>query len=351
MSVSERRIARRFILNVPLQLLPIKAPSQAARTVETMNISNRGVYFTTDLPLCQGQLVQVLLQMPKEITGNVVNARRFTGRVAHVDPHAFANGMSGVGVQFLHYGELALQLHEQELESSEARSIQQGLLPKEIPQFPGYEIATAWQSARVVGGDYFDVLPFDTDSLGLCIADVAGKGFSAALLMSNLQAAVRGLAAPSLPPNELCLRLNSLLCRNMEGDRFVTFFYAQLDGQARRLSYANAGHSPPIVLHRDGSHHRLKEGGGVLGLFSYQTFASGVIHLQPGDRLILFTDGVTEASNTGKEEFGEQRLLELLQAHRTSTPYEIKNKILDALADFNRSNWHDDVTLLILAVS
>jgi len=257
MSVSERRIARRFILNVPLQLLPIKAPSQAARTVETMNISTRGVYFTTDLPLCQGQLVQVLLQMPKEITGNVVNARRFTGRVAHVDPNGFANGMSGVGVQFLYYGELALQLHEQELESSEARSIQQGLLPKEIPQFPGYEIATAWQSARVVGGDYFDVLPFDADSLGLCIADVAGKGFSAALLMSNLQAAVRGLAAPSLPPNELCLRLNSLLYRNMEGDRFVTFFYAQLDSPARRLSYANAGHSPPIVLHRDGSHHRL----------------------------------------------------------------------------------------------
>jgi sigma-B regulation protein RsbU (phosphoserine phosphatase) len=137
----------------------------------------------------------------------------------------------------------------------------------------------------------------------------------------------------------------------MEGDRFVTFFYAQLDGPARRLSYANAGHSPPIVLHRDGSHHRLKEGGGVLGVFSDQTFASGIIRLQPGDRLILFTDGVTEAGNPGKEEFGEQRLLELLEAHRSSTPAEIKNRILGALADFNRSNWHDDVTLLILAVS
>jgi Stage II sporulation protein E (SpoIIE) len=223
MSVSERRMARRFILNVPLQLLPIKASSQAAWAVETMNISTRGVYFTTDLPLCQGQLVQVLLQMPKEITGNVVNARRFTGRVAHVDPNGFANGLSGVGVQFLYYGELALQLHEQEQENSEARSIQQGLLPKEIPQFPGYEIASAWQSARVVGGDYFDVLPFDADSLGLCIADVAGKGFSAALLMSNLQAAVRGLAAPSLPPNELCLRLNALLHRNMEGIASLRF--------------------------------------------------------------------------------------------------------------------------------
>jgi sigma-B regulation protein RsbU (phosphoserine phosphatase) len=351
MSASERRTAHRFILSVPLQLQLIQAPSLAARELKTMNISTRGVYFATDLPLCQGQLVQVLLQMPKEISGNVVNERRFTGRVAHVDPNEFANGMSGVGVQFLRYGEIAVQLHEQEQENSEARSIQQGLLPKAIPQFPGYEIASAWQSARVVGGDYFDVLPFDSDALGLCIADVAGKGFSAALLMSNLQAAVRGLAAPSLPPNELCLRLNALLHRNMEGDRFVTFFYAQLDGPARRLSYANAGHSPPIVLHRDGSHHRLKEGGGVLGVFSDQTFASGIIRLQPGDRLILFTDGVTEAGNPGKEEFGEQRLLELLEAHRSSTPAEIKNRILGALADFNRSNWHDDVTLLILAVS
>jgi sigma-B regulation protein RsbU (phosphoserine phosphatase) len=113
----------------------------------------------------------------------------------------------------------------------------------------------------------------------------------------------------------------------------------------------NAGHNPPIVLHRDGSHHRLKEGGGVLGIFSEQTFESGIIHLQSGDRVILFTDGVTEAGNPGKEEFGEQRLLEVLGAHRTATPAEIKNKVLGALADFNRSNWHDDVTLLILSVS
>jgi len=351
MSVSERRMARRLVLNLPLLLQPIKTPSLAAREVNAVNISTRGVYFSTDLPLAQGHLVQVHLQMPKEISGNVVSKRSFTGRVAHVNPKEFPNGMSGVGVQFLYYGEIAIQLHEQEQEISEARSIQRGLLPREIPQLPGYEMASAWQSARDVGGDYFDVLPLDTDVLGLCIADVAGKGFSAALLMSNLQAAVRGLAAPSLPPDELCLRLNALLHRNMEGDRFVTFFYAHLDGAARRLSYVNAGHKPPIVLHRDGSHHRLKEGGGVLGVFSDQTFASGIIHLQSGDRLILFTDGVTEARNAREEEFGEQRLLKLLEANRTSTPAEIKNKILNALVDFNRSEWHDDVTLLILAVA
>src|SRR5260370_25276964 len=256
MSVSERRAARRFISNFPLQLQPTKTPSLAARATKAMNVSTRGVYFATDLPLCQGQLVQVLLQMPIEVTGKVVNERCFTGRVAHVHLNEFANGMSGVGVQFLHYEEIAVQLQEQEQEISEARSIQKGFLPKEIPQLPGYEIASAWRSARVVGGDYFDVLHFDGNELGLCIADVAGKGFSAALLMSSLQAAVRGLAAPSLAPNELCVRLNALLHRNMEGDRSVTFFYGQLDSPARRLSYVNAGHNPPIVVHRDGSHHR-----------------------------------------------------------------------------------------------
>src|SRR5258708_39543604 len=108
MSVSERRIARRFILNVPLQLLPIKGPSQAAWAVETMNISTRGVYFTTNLPLSPGQLVQVLLQMPKEITGNVVNPRRFTGRVTHMDHNGFANMISGVGVHSLYYAILVI---------------------------------------------------------------------------------------------------------------------------------------------------------------------------------------------------------------------------------------------------
>jgi len=178
------------------------------------------------------------------------------------------------------------QFHEQEHEIAEARAIQEGFLPKEISQLAGYEIASAWQSARVVGGDYFDVLPFGDESCGLCIADVAGKGLPAALLMSNLQAAVRGLASPSLAPDELCVRLNALLCRNMASDRFVTLFYAHLDGPTRRLQYVSAGHNPPFVLHADGSHERLREGGCVLGVFPNQAFKSGVMQLQSGDRMV-----------------------------------------------------------------
>jgi len=247
--------------------------------------------------------------------------------------------------------EIASQLHQQEHEIAEARSIQEGFLPKEIPQLPGYEITGAWQSARVVGGDYYDVLAFGQDKLGLCIADVAGKGMPAALVMSNLQAAVRGLASPLVPPDDLCARLNDLLYRNTTSDRFVTFFYAQLDGPTRFLRYVNAGHNAPIVLHRNGSHDRLREGGIVLGVFPGQLFALGTIQLEPGDRVVLFTDGVTEAGGHQGEEFGDARLLLVLEQNRASNAKQIQKKILDAAAAFSQSAWHDDATLLVVDVN
>ena len=247
--------------------------------------------------------------------------------------------------------EMISQLQLQKQEIADARAIQQGLLPKEIPQLPGYEIATAWQSALTVGGDYFDILPFGEEALGLCIADVAGKGLSAALLMSNLQAAVRGLASASLAPDGLCSRLNALLFRNMTSDRFITFFYAQLDGPTRLFRYASAGHNPPFLLRGDGTHQRLREGGGVLGVFPSQKFDMGSAHLAAGDRVILFTDGVTEANNPEGEEFGEARLLALLEQNRGSSAGELQRRILNAVAAFSGGHWQDDITLLLLAVS
>ncbi len=245
---------------------------------------------------------------------------------------------------------IASQFHQQENEIAEARAIQEGFLPKEIPQLAGYEIASAWQSARVVGGDYFDVLPFERETFGLCIADVAGKGLPAALLMSNLQAAVRGLASAALSPDDLCARLNALLCRNMASDRFVTLFYAQLEGPARRLRYTSAGHNAPFVLHEDGSHERLSKGGGVLGVFANQTFQADVAELRRGDRVVLFTDGVTEASNAEDEEFGEERLLGVLQENRGVSARELQKKILQTASEFCGGIWRDDATLLVVAV-
>jgi sigma-B regulation protein RsbU (phosphoserine phosphatase) len=246
--------------------------------------------------------------------------------------------------------EIAHQLHQQEREISEARTIQEGFLPKDIPQLAGYEIAGTWQPARTVGGDYFDFLAFGGDTLGFCIGDVAGKGMPAAMLMSNLQAGVRGMASPELAPEILCERLNSLVCRNIASDRFITFFYAQLDGGARRLRYVNAGHNAPIVFHRDGSYDRLQEGGGVLGVFQLQTFAAGTKELQPGDRVVLFTDGVTEASDPENEEYGESRLLRLLEENRGASAVELQRKILTSAGEFCRGQWHDDATLIVIAV-
>jgi sigma-B regulation protein RsbU (phosphoserine phosphatase) len=246
--------------------------------------------------------------------------------------------------------EIVHQLHQQKREISEARAIQEGFLPKEIPQLPGYEIAGTWQPARTVGGDYFDFLPFGGQMLGFCIADVAGKGMPAAMLMSNLQAGVRGLAAPAMSPEILCERLNSLVCRNIANDRFITFFYGQLDGAARRLRYVNAGHNAPIVIHRDGSHERLEEGGGVLGVFEGQQYTLGTKDLAAGDRVVLFTDGVTEASDSDQAEYGESRLLGLLAENRGASAVELQRKILTAAGEFCRGDWQDDATLIVIAV-
>jgi phosphoserine phosphatase RsbU/P len=291
----------------------------------------RGVTDFVEKPWTNSQLLEVLR---KQI--NLGRERRETARLAVQETQA--------------QKVIASQFHEQEHEIAEARAIQEGFLPKEIAQLAGYEIAGAWQSARVVGGDYFDVLPFDGETLGLCIADVAGKGLPAALLMSNLQAAVRGLASPSLAPEDLCARLNALLCRNMASDRFVTLFYAQLDGPARRLRYVSAGHNPPFILHADGSHERLREGGGVLGVFANQAFRSGVAQLQSGDRMVLYTDGVTEAYNADDEEFGEQRLLTVLQENRRRSSAEMQKEILLAVSAFSSGIWQDDATLLVVGV-
>src|SRR5229473_2675659 len=222
-----------------------------------------------------------------------------------------------------------LHLQEQEREISEAKAIQEKLLPREIAQMPGYEIASAWQSARLVGGDYFDILPLDEKTLGICIADVAGKGMPAALLMSNLQAAVRGLSSLSIAPDLLCSRLNSIVYRNTGSDRFITFFYAHLDG----------------------SHERLRDGGAVLGVFASRNYEMGSTQLSAGDRVILFTDGVTEACNPVGEEFGEARLLRLLEDHRTLSANELQGKIIAVVAEFSGGRWQDDATLLVLAVA
>ena len=247
--------------------------------------------------------------------------------------------------------EIAEKLRRQERDIEEALRIQRGLLPLEVPQAAGYEIGATWRPARVVGGDYYDVLPLDEKTLAVCIADVAGKGLPAALLMSNLQAAVRGLAANAITPERLCTQINDLMCRNITDGRFITFFFAVLECENKRLRYCNAGHPAPLVIRRDGDPERLREGGGVLGLFSAEQFTGGEIDLRDGDRVVLFTDGVAEAHDSGGNEFGAEGLLRIAGANGERSAEELLVEMMDGVDGFSDGELEDDATLLVVAVN
>jgi len=173
----------------------------------------------------------------------------------------------------------------------------------------------------------------------------------AAMLMSNLQAAVRGLASREITPDDLCTRLNVLIHQNILSDRFVTFFYARLDGRSGELHYANAGHNAPVLLRGDGSYERLDAGGGVLGVFPNHAYLMGATTLQRGDRVVFYTDGVTEASVPNGEEFGDGRLLRLLEECCGKSAAELQDCILSAAGTFSEGNWHDDATVMVVAVA
>jgi sigma-B regulation protein RsbU (phosphoserine phosphatase) len=201
-------------------------------------------------------------------------------------------------------------------ELRDAREIQNNLLPKNIPQIKDYEIAGMTQPVRHVGGDYYDVVRISETQTVLCIADVAGKGMPAALLMSSLQAALKPLIWDSQSPRELCRRLNRILCEITPVGKFVSFFYAMLDSKNNCLTYCNAGHNPPVLVRANGAASELNAAGAVLGQFPDWVYEQSELQLASGDTLLLFTDGLVEACNQDEEPFGEDRLIEIARENR-----------------------------------
>ena len=244
----------------------------------------------------------------------------------------------------------AVVIAEQEQELRRALEIQRGLLPKDLPQLRGTELAGAWQPARTVGGDYFDVLQFSETRLGICVGDVSGKGLTAALLMSNLQAAFRAFATAQATPAEVCCRLNTFVSGNVADDKFITFFYATLDVEKRTLAYENAGHCPALLLRADGGTEFLRGHGAVLGVIPEWSYVDETLQLRAGDRLFFYTDGVTEAENEAAEEFGYERLIRAATPPATESAAAANRRIMDEVASFCKGNFGDDVTLVVLAV-
>jgi phosphoserine phosphatase RsbU/P len=238
-----------------------------------------------------------------------------------------------------------------EREQSDARAIQRGLLPSTLPCIGPYGIAAGWQPASGYGGDCYDALTFDEDVLGLLIADVAGKGLPAALLMSNLQAAVRAFSEGAAAPDQVCARVNRLLCGHMVSGRFVTACYVRLDCRRHVLTCANAGHNPPLLVRGSGEIVRLATGGTVLGVFPDRTYEQHQVDIRGGDRLVLYTDGITEATSPHGEEYGEERLAGAITDRAGLDAPALTAALFDDVLAFADGTLQDDATIVSVVVA
>jgi sigma-B regulation protein RsbU (phosphoserine phosphatase) len=231
-----------------------------------------------------------------------------------------------------------------------AREIQFGLVPTGPFRQNGISIHSYMRPANTVGGDYYDILDLAEGQVGIVVGDVSGKGMPAALLMALMQGSLRTLIAAGLRGSELIGKLNAYLCANIPPNRLITLFYGELNTSTGELCYVNAGHNSPILLRSDKSIDRLPATALVLGIDKASAFEAKTIGLHPGERLLMFTDGISEAFNANEEEYGEARLTRFV-VEQASLPSEdlIQKLVANVLAFCDPARPHDDITLMAVA--
>jgi serine phosphatase RsbU (regulator of sigma subunit) len=236
-----------------------------------------------------------------------------------------------------------------ETEVQLARQIQKTFLPESLPEFSGWDLAARWKTARQVGGDFYDVFNLPNNRLGLFIADVADKGVPAALFMALTRTLVRATVSETESPAEALRRVNELLLPDTRQGMFVTAVYAVLDMESNMLTYANAGHNPPLWMKRAGIIERLTRTGVALGASEEARFTERAIQFDDGDSLLLYTDGLTESFNNDGDLYGEERLMQAILANQCSSAHEVMDVIEKSLLDFVQDMpAADDLTMLVL---
>jgi len=249
-----------------------------------------------------------------------------------------------------------VMLHEQLIEKKRlegqlevARQVQLELLPPSDPELPGYDISAYNFPTEEVSGDYYDWVKIYEDQIGLVIADVSGKGVPAALLMAFLRASLRGATHIGYAPQICMAKVNYLLWESIERNQYVTAFYGTLDTQNRTLSYANAGHNPPLLLDGKGNSRFVERGGLPLGMFRDTRYHQYYLTFEPGDVLMLYTDGVTEATNTLGEEFGRERLAAAVKEAAGLPARELIAKVQDQVLRWTDGKGaSDDITFFVI---
>ncbi|HXU08764.1 MAG TPA: GAF domain-containing SpoIIE family protein phosphatase [Blastocatellia bacterium] len=239
---------------------------------------------------------------------------------------------------------------ESELEL--ARKVVEGLMPRSFPLIEGFDIYGTTIPFREVGGDYLDFIDSISERLPVLVADVSGKGLAAALIMVTFRAYFRATVINELAMRVVMGRVNRLVHDTTDGERFITAFYGLLDPENKRLLYINAGHNPPFLLHRDGTSKLLDQGGLPLGVFDTSRYSESVVDLSSGDVLVMYTDGVVEARNERDEEFGLERLKEVVSASAERRAHEIVHAITTAVDEYSSEvgGPEDDLTVSVIKV-
>jgi len=245
--------------------------------------------------------------------------------------------------------QLAVEKGRLDHELQMAHEVQASFLPRETPQIPGWEFVARWRPAREVAGDYYDFIPGDRGQLGLVIADVTDKGMPAALFMVLTRSIVRASVTSTPSPAEGITRANRLLCADSYGGMFVTLFYALLDPATGEVAYVNAGHNPPLLCRADHEQlTKLGRTGMALGVIADASFEQRTVHLHPGDFIVFYTDGVTEATDAQEREFGMERLQRVILDHRGAPAADIVAALEQAIEDFaGPTDPFDDIAIVV----
>jgi len=247
----------------------------------------------------------------------------------------------------LHEKEQALKEMRREVEL--AAKIQKQLLPKETPKLDKYELCGKNKTARTVGGDYYDFIQLDANRWAICLGDVSGKGMPASLLMSNLQAILRGQSFYQYPPGTVLEKANRQLYQSMGMEKFITLFLGILDTEAHTLEYSNGGHEFPFLIRKDNKCNRLEAGGIPVGVMENREYETEKISLDRGDKLIVFSDGIIDSQNADDEIFGEDRLKKKLLTNNKNSGSELIESVFKASLEHNEQQEpFDDMTMVVL---
>jgi sigma-B regulation protein RsbU (phosphoserine phosphatase) len=346
-------VINRFEHKIPFDLLNELFEIQDA--IKCKDIS----FKTTGLGnFCRMNNIQIVSPMlaQGEIRGVLLLGKRLDNQDYSLDNLQFAKAFGNAVILALENSRLIqeeIKKKQIENEIHLALEIQQNLLPREIPEINGVDIYGITKPAKIVGGDYFDIVKLNENSVLVAIADVSGKGMPAAILMANVQAALKVLSASELKLDDLVNKLNNLVFNNTTPDKFITFFIGELNLKQKKFSYINAGHNPPIhFAKRDNKTNFLSKGGLILGLFKGPiNYEIGITEIAEDDVIVLYTDGITEATNKEKQEFGEDRLLRKIQKNLHLNSEQICNAILKEVLNFaGDEEPHDDLTIVSIKI-